>query len=105
MEVTVEAYDDRSKSIRVRTKTGKRLCVYRYTDPDPEHQKANFFPIRYGYASTIYKMQGATLPHVTIWLERPGLRANAYVAMSRVERDDQYLFGGKLTQQHFVPNV
>ena len=105
MAVTVEAYHASSQSIRVRTDTGKRLAVHRYTDPDPQHHKVNFYPIRYGYASTIYKMQGATLPHVTIWLERAGLRAAAYVAMSRVKKDDEYLFGGKLSRLHFVPNI
>lgn len=30
-----------------------------------------FYPIRIGYAGTIYKFQGATLPHVTTWLDRP----------------------------------
>ena len=50
----------------------KRLAVHPYTDPEPARLKACFYPVRYGYASTIYKMQGAQLPHVTIFLDLPG---------------------------------
>ena len=77
-------------------------AVYKYTDPET---RCTFFPIRCGYASTIYKMQGAQLPHVTIWLDRPGMKAAAYVAMSRVRRDNEYLLGGIVTQGHVVPNA
>ena len=73
--------------------------IHLYTDPETG---STFFPIRLGYASTIYKMQGATLPHVTIWMNRPS-RAAAYVAMSRVRRDEDYLFGGILEIDHFMP--
>ena len=47
--------------------------------------------------------QGAELPHVTIWLDRPGQRAAAYVAMSRVRRDQDYKFGGVCKRKHFLP--
>ena len=77
-------------------------AVYKYTDPET---RCTFFPILCGYASTIYKMQGAQLPHVTIWLDRPGMKAAAYVAMSRVRRDNEYLLGGIVTQGHVVPNA
>ena len=79
--------------------------MFQYTDPNPEAQNVSFFPIRLGYASTIYKMQGAELAHVTIYLDRPGQRAAAYVAMSRVKNDGDYLFGGHYTKKHFVPNA
>ena len=39
--------------------------------------------------------------HITM----PGQRAAAYVAMSRVKHDEDYLFGGKYTRKHFVPNA
>ena len=45
------------------------------------------------------------MPHVIIWLDRPGMKAAAYVAMSRVRRDNEYLLGGILTQAHVVPNA
>jgi hypothetical protein len=102
MEVSVEDFHAESECLRVRTKTGKVLAVYRYTDPET---KCTFYPIRVGYASTIYKLQGAQLPHVTIWLDRPHMKAAAYVAMSRVRRDDEYLFGGVVTTEHVVPNA
>ncbi len=79
--------------------------MYHYTDPSPEAQGACFFPIRLGYASTLYKMQGAELDHITIYLDRMGHRAAAYVAMSRVRRDEDYLFGGWYSKKHFVPNA
>jgi ATP-dependent exoDNAse (exonuclease V) alpha subunit len=105
MECVVKAWDDRSRCLHVETVTGKAIAVFQYTDPNPEAQNVSFFPIRLGYASTIYKMQGAELAHVTIYLDRPGQKAAAYVAMSRVKNDRDYLFGGHYTKKHFVPNV
>jgi ATP-dependent exoDNAse (exonuclease V) alpha subunit len=105
MECTVQGWDAGSRCLRVETVTGKTLAVFQYTDPNPDAQNASYFPIRLGYASTIYKMQGAELEHVTIWLDVPGQRAAAYVAMSRVKADGDYLFGGHYTKKHFVPNV
>ena len=105
MEATVLSFSHEKQTLMVRTKTGKRVAVYLYSDPDPAHNNPlPFFPVRYGYASTIYKMQGAQLPHVTIWLDRPGMRAAAYVAMSRVQKDTDYLFGGVCKKKHFIPN-
>ena len=104
MTCTVDNFDESSNCLEVTTKTGKKLEVYRYTDPDPNAQNASYFPVRLGYASTIYKLQGAELPHITIYLDRPGQRAAAYVAMSRVKHDEDYLFGGHYAKKHFVPN-
>jgi hypothetical protein len=42
---------------------------------------------------------------VTVYLYRPGQRAAAYVAMSRVKKDEDYLFGGHCTKKRFVPNA
>ena len=105
MECTVQAWDAGSRCLHVKTVTGKNVDVFQYTDPNPEAQGASYYPIRLGYASTIYKMQGAELPHVTIWLDRPRQRAAAYVAMSRVKSDGDYAFGGKYTKLHFLPNA
>ena len=98
MECVVKSWDESSRCLRAETVTGKTLAIFQYTDPNPAAQNAS-------YASTIYKMQGAELPHITIWLDVPGQRAAAYVAMSRVSDDACYLFGGKLTRKHFVPNA
>ena len=48
-------------------------------------------------------MQGATLPHVTIYLDSRMKPAAAYVAMSRVRKDEDYLIGGRVTRDHFIP--
>ena len=87
------------------TKTGKEIPVYEYTDPNPDAQNCSFFPVRLGYASTIYKLQGSELDHITIYLDIPGQRAAAYVALSRVKDNNSYLFGGSYTPLHFVPNA
>ena len=36
-------------------------------------------------------------------IDRPHMRAAAYVALSRVARDDQYLIGGIVTGDYLVP--
>ena len=105
MECVVKGWDDVHRCLQVKTATGKDVAVYQYTDPDPVAKNASFFPIRLGYASTMYKMQGAELEHITIYLDIPGQRAAAYVALSRVKRDEDYLFGGHYTRLHFVPNA
>ena len=105
MGCEVKDWDEEHRCLQVVTDTGKDLAVYQYTDPDPAAQNASFFPIRLGYASTIYKMQGAELEHITIYLDVPGQRAAAYVALSRVKRDEDYLFGGRYSRKHFVPNA
>jgi hypothetical protein len=105
MVCIVTTWNDHARCLEVETVTGKSLVVYQYTDPNPEAQNASYFPIRLGYASTIYKLQGAELQHVTIYLDKMGQRAAAYVAMSRVRSDADYLFGGLYKKQHFVPNV
>ena len=51
----------------------------------------------------IPKVQGATLRHITIWLDRALCRAAAYVAMSREEGDEDYLVAGNVGPQHFIP--
>ena len=105
MECVVKAWDARSRCLHVKTVTGKNIDVFQYTDPNPEAQSSSFFPVRIGYASTIYKMQGAELPHITIWLDVPRQKAAAYVAMSQVKDDGHYLFGGKYGKTHFEPNA
>ena len=47
------------------------------------------FPFRVGYASTLHKVQGATLQHVTLWLDKADMPAAAYVAISRVHTADE----------------
>ena len=103
MTAVVEDFDVASTSIVVRTETGYVLSVYRYTDDQLPSGRVVYFPLRVGYAGTIYKYQGAELPHVTLWLDRPGCPAAGYVALSRVKYDKDYLIGGVVTVDDFVP--
>ena len=58
-------------------------CIYPWTSPE----KVVHYPVRLGYASTLHKVQGATLGHVTLWLDITNMPAAAYVALSRVRYD------------------
>ena len=86
--------------ILVKTKTGKMVMVYPWTDPDT---KAVFYPMRIGYANTLHKTQGATLDDITIWLDVPNVEAAAYVAISRVRKDADWRFIGDPSVHHFTP--
>ena len=103
MSAIVENYDPTSKCLHVITATNKSLAVHLCTEEIEGHGHVTAFPVRLGYACTIPKVQGATLPHVTVWLDRPLCRAAAYVAMSRVEHDENYIIAGQVTVQHFIP--
>ena len=104
MLATVEHYDEGSKCLQVLTRTNQRLAVHMVCNELDDGRKVSCFPVRTGYASTIPKIQGMTLPHITIWLDSIGCRAAAYVAMSRVKTDNDYLIaGGPLTPKHLVP--
>ncbi|CAE7468115.1 unnamed protein product [Symbiodinium sp. KB8] len=103
MAATVEDFDERSQCLQVLTRTNQRLAVYMVTHELDDGRKVAAFPVRLGYASTVPKVQGMTLPHVTIWLDHPGCRAAAYVAMSRVQTDADYLIAGLVSTKHFVP--
>jgi ATP-dependent exoDNAse (exonuclease V) alpha subunit len=86
--------------VLVRTDTGKRLLVHPMTDPET---KSVYFPLRHGYATTLHKVQGATLEHMTMWLDKPWWPAAAYVALSRVQYDSSWRFVGDMKPKHFVP--
>ena len=104
MEVVVERVDGQSQSIVAMTQTGHRLSIFPWTDR--EHQNVVFYPIRYGYASVIDKVQGAEFTHITIWADskmpRPGA---AYTAFSRVHSQDEYLVGGWLEASQIIPSL
>ena len=67
------------------------------------YNRVIYYPVRIGYATTVPKIQGATLEHITYWPDCVGCRAAAYVALSRVQLDEDYLIGGKVCRKHFVP--
>ena len=68
----------------------------------------SFVPIRRWYASTIAKVQGQTLDHVTIWFDMMTLPYGcAYVAISRVRSLNNLWFLTRPLTTHFkvVPFV
>ena len=103
MSAMVLDYDPVSKCLEVETRTKQHLAVHMMTTQLDDGRKVSAFPVRVGYACTVPKVQGMTLPHITIWLDSIYCRAAAYVAMSRVRRDEDYLIAGLVTPQHFAP--
>ncbi|CAE7229696.1 unnamed protein product [Symbiodinium pilosum] len=94
-------------SVLVRTQCGNVLSVFPYTDDEivihGQQRRATYLPLRLGYAVTLMKVQGATLQHITLWLDVPNVEAAAYVALSRVQHDKDWRFLGHLTRRHFTP--
>ena len=78
---------------------GKMIMVHPWTD---EHRVASF-PFRLGYATTLHKIQGATLNHITLYLDLANMPAAAYVALSRVQKDSHWRYLGDPTRHHFTP--
>jgi hypothetical protein len=101
MLATVVGYTARTGELRVRTQTGFVVSVFPWTDTDLGNMV--YYPARAGYASTIIKFQGAELPHVTAFLDKPTIPGAAYTAMSRVGSGDRVLLAGLLTPDHFTP--
>ena len=56
-------------------------------------------PLRPGCSTTLHKIHGATLEHLTIWLDVPFVRGAAYVALSRVRKDQDWQFLGAFPQE------
>ncbi|CAE7569282.1 PIF1 [Symbiodinium sp. CCMP2592] len=105
MAAVVQSFHRPSGCLRVLTQTGKHLAVYPVTEFVEDCGTVTAYPIRAGYACTIHKLQGAELPHVTVWLDVKHMRAAGYVAISRVRTDDAYLLASLLTPEHFTPAV
>ena len=83
----------------VKTDQGARLSVHPWTS---ENRIAHY-PVRLGYSSTLHKVQGATLDHVTVWLDVPNMPAAAYVALSCVQYDTCWRYVGNPGVHHFTP--
>jgi len=62
-----------------------------------------YMRMRVGYANTLMKLQGATLDHLTLYLDVPNVEAAGYVALSRVQYDKNWRFVGDPTVHHFTP--
>lgn len=63
------------------------------------------FELAPGYATTVFKSQGATLPFVIFWADCRGGPGIGYVACSRVRRREHLRFFGPVLQSHFEPVV
>eukprot|EP00971_Amphidinium_carterae_P040306 791192-Amphidinium_carterae.1 len=60
----------RVRGVRVQTDTGYIVMVFPWTQVvDEYNNKVTFFPMRLGYAHTLMKVQGATLDHLTLYLD------------------------------------
>ena len=101
MEVEVISWSTRNQAVRVLTKTGRTFDVTKWYDADAGG--LCYYPLRVGYASTILRMAGAQLQHVTVYLDYPNVAAAAYTALSRVATLKQILIGGAATSDHFAP--
>ena len=62
MGAVVEHFDKKAQCLEVVTDTNKRLSIHLYTEyVEGGRGKVTSFPVRVGYATTIHKVQGATL--------------------------------------------
>ncbi|CAE7433127.1 unnamed protein product, partial [Symbiodinium sp. CCMP2456] len=103
MRGRVLGWDGAAKALRVETATGHRCAVWPWTDTELGNMV--YYPVRAGYASTVGRFQGAELPHVTLYLDAPGVPAAAYTGLSRVSTGNDFLLAckGPLTEDHCVP--
>ena len=101
MRGEVKAWDASVNAVQVLTKTGHLVWVYPWTDTELGNR--TYFPMKAGYATTILKVTGAELPHVTLWLDRPKTPGAAYTGMSRLAYGRDLLIGGNVTRDHFMP--
>ena len=97
----------RRSGVLIVTDTKERILVHPVTKyyalPEGRQVKAVYFPLRPGYSTTLHKIQGATVPHLTVWLDMQ-MEAAAYVALSRVQYDKNWRFLGFITPQHCRPS-
>ena len=73
--------------------------------PVTNQQNDTYYSIRPVYSVTVAKAQGQTIPHVTVWFDKPKLStATAYVAMSRVASFSCIFFLKLPMASHFAQN-
>ena len=96
----------RRSGVLILTNSKERLLVHpvtkRYALPQGQ-VKVTYFPLRPGYSTTLHKIQGATVPHLTLWLDME-MEAAAYVALSRVQMDSHWRFLGFIRRGHCRPS-
>ena len=95
MTVVVESLDKRTGAVVVRAEMQQVLMCPRAA-----------WPIHYVQGTQIRstsKFWGEELAHVTFWPDRAGCAAAAYVALSGVRKDSDYLWRRCIKTEHFVP--
>ncbi|CAE7817808.1 unnamed protein product [Symbiodinium sp. CCMP2592] len=97
----------RRNAVEVLTDAGEVLAVHPVTREvevaGGGTRRITYYPMRAGYATTLYKVQGSTLESIVMWFDVPYVEAAAYVALSRVQFDSQWSFLGDVTTAHCVP--
>ena len=97
----------RRSGVEVLLDNGKVALVHpttqEYELSDGSTRSTTALPLRPGYSTTLHKIQGATLEHLTIWLDVPFVRGAAYVALSRVRKDQDWQFLGAIHRKHCMP--
>ena len=97
----------RHSGVQVKTDEGEILLIHPITNDialaDGSTRRVTAFPLRPGYSTTLHKIQGATLRHITIWMDIPYVRAALYVALSRVRHDADWRFIGQIDRRHCLP--
>ena len=101
MSAEVISWDATNQALRVKTATGHVVAIWPWTDTDLGN--IVYYPVRPGYASTVGKFQGAELKHVTLYLDCPGVPAAGYTGLSRVATGKDFLIGGAVRKEHFMP--
>lgn len=91
-----------SGTLLVRSSSGDLHAVHRLS-LEREGSCITGFPVSLAYACTIAKVEGRTLPKVTI-LPRYGVPAAAYVAVSRVRRPEDIYWTERPLPRFFVPS-
>ncbi|CAE7474952.1 unnamed protein product, partial [Symbiodinium sp. CCMP2592] len=95
-----ENFDNFRGTAQVKTDEGKVLLIHPIAHEcalwDGSVQTTIAFPLRLGYSTTLHKIQGATLSHITIWMDVPFVKAALYVALSRVQYDRDWRFVGSI---------
>jgi len=77
---------------------GRLIPVHPVTD----EQHVTYYPLRISYSTTISKVQGQTLPHITVWFDTYTLPEGcAYVVLSRIKSLDHLRFIRVPTARHF----
>ena len=63
-----------------------------------------FLPVAYGWATTIRRVQGATLERIVLWFDRPlPDRGYAYVGLSRAKRRQDVFLMGRIRRTDWRP--